>query len=277
MSAFLLISAFICLSLSQVIVNPNTVLGSCTVFSVHADANINFDASAATNVGVGNIGAFGAVTGMFTPSTALVAQSDSLNIACASENNAIFNNTYTNLSTDAAYCNSVPTGASFPAGSKAPGVYCINSGSDLVLSGAYTFAANVATDQFFVLSAFGITFDSTFTMSLTGGATPENIFFLANGVINIADGRSVTGNLLGSSNITVGAGATVTGRLIAESNIFFSGAATVVPATFTTSNPTVAPTGAFVPTLAPTMAPTSSSSGLFASFALMFISAFLTL
>jgi len=95
-----------------------------------------------------------------------------------------------------------------------PGVY--NCGNPVSITGDVTLnGAGVYVFQF----AQTLTQDASTHVILTGGALPQNVFWVVGGAVSVGANATMKGVLLTASNIALVTGATVTGRLLSKTSV----------------------------------------------------------
>jgi hypothetical protein len=100
----------------------------------------------------------------------------------------------------------------------APGVYEWSAGGVVVDAAGITLTGGPTAVWVFKIPA-GITMNPGATVTLAGGALPQNVFWRAGGVVALGTTASLKGIVLSGSSVTLDDGATVNGRLIASTNV----------------------------------------------------------
>lgn len=111
-----------------------------------------------------------------------------------------------------------------------PGVYEWSAGGIAVdAAGVVTLTGN-ATDVWVFKIPAGITMGSGATVTLAGGALPQNVFWRTGGVVALDTTANLKGIVLSGSSVTLADGASVNGRLIASTGVTLIGNAITRPA-----------------------------------------------
>jgi len=111
----------------------------------------------------------------------------------------------------------------------APGVYEWTAGGITVDAAGVTLNGG-PTDVWVFKIPTGITMTPGATVTLAGGALPQNVFWRAGGVVALDTTANLKGIVLSSSSVTMAAGASVNGRLIATTNVTLISNAVTRPA-----------------------------------------------
>jgi len=111
----------------------------------------------------------------------------------------------------------------------APGVYEWTAAGIVVDAAGVTLNGGT-TDVWVFKTPGGITMASGATVTLAGGALPQNVFWRADGVVALGTTANLKGIVLSGSNITLANGATVNGRLIATTAVTLIGNTVTRPA-----------------------------------------------
>ena len=93
----------------------------------------------------------------------------------------------------------------------APGVYCITGAVSI------TTTATLSGNGVYIFrlgGALGTTAGSTLT--LTGGATADNVFWVPVGAVTLGDGSTFAGNIMTNAAITVGSHVSMNGRILSN-------------------------------------------------------------
>ena len=80
-----------------------------------------------------------------------------------------------------------------------------------------------ATDVWIFQIAGGITQASATSVTLTGGALPQNVYWQVFGVVNIGTTAHMEGQVLSQTSITMQTGASMKGRLLAQTAVTLAG------------------------------------------------------
>ena len=108
----------------------------------------------------------------------------------------------------------------------APGVYKWSSGllipTDLTLQGS-------ATDVWIFQIAQDLTVASATSVTLSGGATAENIFWQVTGMVDIGTTAHIEGTLLTATSVNMRTGASLNGRLLAQTAVALDGGTVTAP------------------------------------------------
>jgi hypothetical protein len=203
------------------------VLGASTITSS--------DGSAGTTLS-GNLGLYpGTLVTGFPPATTSGSTNVANTAAINAQSNALAAFTAGNAMT------ATTITAALDGQTLTPGVYTESSGTfNLATSGAGTLILNGAGTYIFIASSTLVTgAGGTPTITLTGGATAANVYWLVNSsaTINSGHGGTFQGNVIAHTSITVTTAGTVNGSLIA-----LNGAVTLTGATVVNSQPVVSPT-----------------------------------
>ena len=109
----------------------------------------------------------------------------------------------------------------------APGVYTwgstVSIGSDLTLNGS-------ADDIWIFQIANDLNLANSFSVLLTGGAKPENIFWQVAGIATLGTDTQMEGIILSQTQIILQTGASVNGRLLAQTQVTLDAVTVVEPA-----------------------------------------------
>jgi hypothetical protein len=97
-----------------------------------------------------------------------------------------------------------------------PGLY--KWGTGILITTAVTLNGG-PNDVWIFQIAEGITMGAGATVTLAGGALPQNIFWQSVGVVSLDTAAHLEGIVLSSTSITLGTGATVNGRLLAQTAV----------------------------------------------------------
>jgi len=116
------------------------------------------------------------------------------------------------------------SGLTFP-----PGVYEWSAGGIQIDAPGVTLTGGT-TDVWVFKVPTGITMTPGATVTLTGGALPQNVFWRAGGVVALDTTANLKGIVLSSSSVTLAAGASVNGRLIATTAVTLIGNTVTRPA-----------------------------------------------
>jgi len=100
----------------------------------------------------------------------------------------------------------------------APGVYEWSAGGITIDAAGVTLTGG-PTDVWVFKIPTGITMNPGATVTLAGGALPQNVFWRAGGVVALDTTANLKGIVLSSSSVTLADGASVDGRLIATTNV----------------------------------------------------------
>jgi hypothetical protein len=107
------------------------------------------------------------------------------------------------------------------------GVYRWGTGllipTDLTLDGS-------STDVWIFQVAENLTVSNGTSVTLTGGALPENVFWQVSGTVELGTTSRWQGVVLSETSATLGTGASITGRLLAQSEVTLDGSTVVAPA-----------------------------------------------
>jgi len=98
-----------------------------------------------------------------------------------------------------------------------PGVYEWSTG--VSVDGGGTVTLNGTATDVWVFKSGDITMNSGATVTLMGGALPQNVFWRTSGVAALNTNANLKGIVLSDSSVTMADGATVDGRLIASTNV----------------------------------------------------------
>jgi hypothetical protein len=138
-----------------------------------------------------------------------------LTTATATDATAAFANADSKVLSGPAFTN---VGAGILTGlTLAPGVYEWSTGVSVASGGTVTLAGT-ATDVWVFKISGGITMNPGATVTLTG-ALPQNVFWRTAGVATLDTTSNLKGIVLSGSGITLANGASVNGRLIASTNV----------------------------------------------------------
>ena len=123
-----------------------------------------------------------------------------------------------------------PTGVSEPYSGDigghefAPGVY--KWSTTVTINTSVTLNGN-ATDIWIFQIAGGITQAESTSIILTGGAKPENVFWLSATTVAIGANCHFSGIVLAQTNVSVGTGSTIDGRIFAQTGVALGAGAIV--------------------------------------------------
>lgn len=108
----------------------------------------------------------------------------------------------------------------------APGLYkwdgTVEIGADLTINGD-------ANDIWIFQISGGLNMASDFTVLLTGGAKPENIFWQVAGIATVGTGSHMEGIILSQTDIILQTGSSINGRLLAQTQVTLDATTVVEP------------------------------------------------
>lgn len=107
-----------------------------------------------------------------------------------------------------------------------PGLY--KWGTGVLINTDVTLAGGPADVWIFQISG-GITEASNASVTLSGGALPENIFWQTAGAVALDTGAHLEGIVLSQTEITLATGATVNGRLLSQTAVTLNAATVTEP------------------------------------------------
>jgi len=96
------------------------------------------------------------------------------------------------------------------------GVYCWTG--TLAITGSFTISGS-SSDVFIFQVPGTMTVSNGITLTLTGGATPNNVFWVVGGATTIGTSVSFQGVILDATNIAMQSGATLAGRALAQTAV----------------------------------------------------------
>jgi len=157
-------------------------------------------------------------------------------------------NTLTNLTPTASYGN-------LSGLTLAPGVYSLAGVENLGSYQSVTLDAEGNPNATWVfLASSSIVMQTYSTINLTGGALPDNVFWVAASSVTLDTGANMAGNFLASTSITMGANVSLCGRALANtgdvtliSDTLSCGGSTIVDNAAYSSNATPSQPVATVP------------------------------
>jgi hypothetical protein len=110
----------------------------------------------------------------------------------------------------------------------APGVYTWTS--NVAITGSITLSGSSKAVWIFQIPApYTLTVSNGITVTLSGGATPDNVFWAVGGATTIGTTVQFQGIILAATNIAMQTGATLTGRALAQTAVTLDSNAVTAP------------------------------------------------
>ena len=140
---------------------------------------------------------------------------------------AAYNDAFGRTETSGAYLNlGTPAGTLGTSPALAPGVYVWTSA--LTIPADITIAGKNSAADVWIFKVSG-TLDVGANVLLSGGAKPQNIFWVTSDVVTVAPGKHMEGVVLSASDIVMQTGATANGRLLSKTQVVLQSATVAKP------------------------------------------------
>jgi len=213
-------------------INPLTIWGSCSSYSVHAGTSVSFNGGL-TTVSTGNVGVSPgtAITGSFTTLAGSIEANTASAITCASSKLITFgilkNQICTTMNTLAA--------SDLSGLTLLPGVWCSASYAFVISAATLTLdaAGDVNAEWVFQTGTTLITSTAT-SFILINGAQAKNVYWLVGSSATLAGTSSFVGQITAGVSISVGTNCHINGRVMAGAAVTFAGGDSIVLPLLTT-------------------------------------------